>query len=31
MLASPRLEAGIRAFLIDFLSFEAFDDLARIR
>jgi len=29
MLASPRLEAGVRAFFTDMLAFEAFDDLAK--
>ena len=29
MLASPRLEEGIRAFLSDFLGFEEFDTLAK--
>jgi hypothetical protein len=29
MLASPRLEAGVRAFFIDFLDFDKFDALAK--
>ncbi|HEX4505845.1 MAG TPA: DUF1592 domain-containing protein [Alphaproteobacteria bacterium] len=29
MLASPRLEAGVRAFFIDFLDFDQFDSLAK--
>jgi Protein of unknown function (DUF1592)/Protein of unknown function (DUF1588)/Protein of unknown function (DUF1585)/Protein of unknown function (DUF1595)/Protein of unknown function (DUF1587) len=29
MLASPRLEAGFRAFLVDFFDFDGFDELAK--
>jgi hypothetical protein len=29
MLASPRLEAGARAFFVDFLDFDQFDSLAK--
>jgi hypothetical protein len=29
MLASPRLEGGVRAFFVDFLDFDQFDSLAK--
>jgi Protein of unknown function (DUF1592)/Protein of unknown function (DUF1588)/Protein of unknown function (DUF1585)/Protein of unknown function (DUF1595)/Protein of unknown function (DUF1587) len=29
MLASPRIEAGVRAFFVDFLDFDQFDSLAK--
>jgi hypothetical protein len=29
MLASPRLESGVRAFFVDFLDFDQFDSLAK--